>query len=198
MNSEILSGFQVKVSGRNRWMLRCLCFCGNEFECREDHFKSGETASCGCFQKQRTVENSTTHGGSYSREYTIRQGMIYRCYNPACKEFPYYGGKNPPVRVCERWLESFENFLADMGSCPPGLTLERKITSGDYEPGNCKWDTYTAQQNNRSNNRRVTLDGKTQTLAQWEKQLGLPRGRVAARLNRDRWSVERALTTPVS
>lgn len=74
--------------------------------------------------------------------------MRTRSENPKVKDYPRYGGAG--VRVCERW-RSFENFLADMGPCPDGLTIEREDNDLGYEPNNCRWATWKEQ---RANQRR--------------------------------------------
>jgi len=62
-----------------------------------------------------------------------------------------YGGRENPVIVCERWQgeSGFENFLADMGPRPIGKTIDREDPNGNYEPGNCRWATPSAQQHNQ-------------------------------------------------
>jgi hypothetical protein len=72
--------------------------------------------------------------------------MKSRCSNSNNKNYKDYGGRG--ITVCTRWL-TFENFYADMGTCPPNLTLERKDNDGDYEPGNCIWATWFTQAINR-------------------------------------------------
>lgn len=72
--------------------------------------------------------------------------MIRRCSDPNNIGYRYYGGRG--IKVCERWLV-FENFLADMGERPEGLTLDREDNDGHYEKGNCKWSTYSEQALNR-------------------------------------------------
>lgn len=90
-------------------------------------------------------------GGKKSREYSAWISMKTRC-----KTSPYYVGR---VAICKRWLNSFENFLADMGRCPSGLTLERVDNDGNYGPGNCKWATHGEQMGNRrpSPNHKLSL-----------------------------------------
>jgi hypothetical protein len=79
-------------------------------------------------------------------EYSIWVGMKQRCFNPKHRKFAEYGGRG--ITVCERWL-NFNNFYADMGNRPGNLTLERVDNEGNYEPNNCKWATYSEQNNNR-------------------------------------------------
>ena len=74
--------------------------------------------------------------------------MRSRCLNPNVAGWPRYGGANPPVKICDRWLDKekgFQNFLADLGERPPGTTLGRFHDVGDYEPGNVAWQTPAEQ-----------------------------------------------------
>ena len=75
--------------------------------------------------------------------------MLQRCSKPSRADWPRYGGRG--ISVCERW-HSFDNFLADMGVCPDGLTLDRIDNCGNYEPGNCRWVTWEVQYRNRRTN----------------------------------------------
>jgi hypothetical protein len=123
-------------------------------------------------------------------EYEVWKAMIQRCTNPLNGDYRNYGGRG--ITVCERWLK-FENFYADMGLRPtPGHMLERKKNHLGYSPENCIWDTLPAQANNRRSNRLIALDGYTQTLAQWCRELGLAPGTARVRLKRG-WSEEEAL-----
>jgi hypothetical protein len=73
--------------------------------------------------------------------------MITRCTNPNTRHYPRYGGRG--IAVCDRWRNSFENFLADMGERPDGTTLDRYPNrDGNYEPGNCRWATAKEQATN--------------------------------------------------
>lgn len=72
--------------------------------------------------------------------------MIQRCTNPAATGFENYGGRG--IAICERWRD-YQNFLDDMGERPTGLTLDRIDNDRNYEPGNCRWATWSEQMRNR-------------------------------------------------
>jgi hypothetical protein len=95
-----------------------------------------------------------SHGMYKTPTYNTWEHMLARCRNPNNKRWKRYGGRG--ITVCERWL-TFENFLADMGEKPPGLTIERKDNDGNYEPGNCKWAT-TTDQNRNSSRAKLTME----------------------------------------
>jgi hypothetical protein len=131
-----------------------------------------------------------SHGQYLNPVYAVWKMMRQRCNNPRHKQYPEYGGRG--IRVCARW-EVFENFATDMGPRPPGdYSVERVDNDGDYEPQNCVWGTRVQQNNNSRHNRLVAFGGKTQTAAQWAKELGISGDTLRARLSR--MSVERALT----
>ena len=113
-----------------------------------------------------------------TRTYRIWQGMKQRCFN---NNNLFYGGRG--ISVCERW-KVFDNFLADMGLCPDGLTSERIDNNGNYEPDNCKWATYTEQLNNRRNNVVLHYKGKSQTISQWAKELNIKESSVRHRIRK--------------
>ena len=97
----------------------------------------------------RTFE---THGeakrSGESREYVAWQNMRKRCHDKKDRKWRWYGARG--IKVCSRWDMSFTAFLADMGRSSPGLSLDRKDSNRDYEPGNCRWVNSKIQQSNRS------------------------------------------------
>jgi hypothetical protein len=186
-------GRLVVLAYAERSFWRCQCDCGHDAIVKTDALNSGKTQSCGCLQPFVTRARSFRHGhaarGKRSKAHGLWADMIQRCTNPNVAKYPIYGGRG--IRVCERWRE-FANFLADMGEPPPGLTLDRIDTNGNYEPGNCRWLDQRGQQNNRRNNRLLTFNGKTLGITEWSRRSGVYRHTIRRRLERG-WPIERAL-----
>lgn len=114
-------------------------------------------------------------------EYLTWIAMKHRCHNPKAQKFHLYGGRG--IQVCPRWRDSFEAFLADMGSRPsPSHSLDRINSNGNYEPENCRWATIYQQNQNRRMGRFITLNGVTRCLAEWEKERGLGRSTIYQRI----------------
>lgn len=137
--------------------------------------------------KEYTVNSSL-------RTYQAWADMKYRCTNEGAHNYKNYGGRG--ITVCNRWLESFDNFFVDMGNVPLSQSLDRKDNSLGYFPENCRWATYEEQNNNKRNNRYITYGGTTLTMAQWARKVGLTYRALSGRMNHPEWTIERALTTP--
>ena len=118
--------------------------------------------------------------------------MKSRCTNPNFNQYQRYGGRG--ITFDPRWA-TFENFLADMGERPTGTSLDRIDNSGPYGKANCRWATREQQANNRSSNRKVTIQGETRTLAQWARHFGINQATVKDRVERG-WPLGRALKLP--
>jgi hypothetical protein len=117
--------------------------------------------------------------------------MLTRCTNPNVWNYKYYGGRG--IAVCDRWLHSFENFRADMGDAPDGLTIDRIATDGSYEPGNCRWLASDEQKRNRRMCVRITFDGETLILSEWARRVGVHRQTLQRRIAAG-WPLDRALS----
>ena len=135
---------------------------------------------------------ATKHGLSYTPEYRAWQQMRLRCTDPEHAAWADYGGRG--ITVCERWLESVEAFVEDMGQKPDlEHELDRIDNNRGYEPGNCRWATRKENDRNRRSNRHLEFRGERKTIAEWCEALGLRRDTVGKRLASG-WSVEDALT----
>jgi hypothetical protein len=120
--------------------------------------------------------------------------MKRRILDPTNKNYFRYGGRG--IKVCSRWLESFENFLEDMGAAPPGMKLDRKDNDGDYCKDNCRWTTQKRQCRNKGNNIILTLNGASKCIAEWAEEIGISQNTLLCRF-RSNWSHERILTAPL-
>lgn len=173
----------------------CVCDCGTEKPVREDYLKRGNPKSCGCLIGKTAKAFHTTHGKSYSSEYASWRKMLGRCLYSYHPSYHRYGGRG--IKVCKRWLTSFENFYADMGDKPVSdYTIERIDNDKGYFPKNCKWIPRSEQVHNRSISIRVTWRNKTQSLKQWCNQLGLIYNTASGRL-RAGWTIDEIFLIPV-
>lgn len=132
------------------------------------------------------------NNGKNKRTYQVWGNMKQRCLNPNSTRYADYGGRG--ITVCERWL-SFENFLADMGVAPDGLTLDRVDNEKGYSPDNCVWNTYANQNKNSRRAKLVTIGKRTMCINDWCRLIGLSYCSYKQRI-KNGWSQEQALTKP--
>jgi hypothetical protein len=204
----VLTRVEVNDSTR-RLHYKCKCDCGNETTVMGYTLLAGATRSCGCLQREHaarcqpalakaTIRHGAMIGVSSGeaqdpmrfRAHNIWRGMLRRCYDPRTVGYKGYGARG--ISVCERWRDSFLNFIADMGLPQANQSIERENNNDNYHPGNCRWASSFEQMNNIRSNRLITLDGKTMTVSQWARERGMPINKVFKRLNRG-WHPERAL-----
>ena len=190
----VLEQGESSPSGKAKWW--CECQCGQTRLVFGSALKSGNTVSCGCWKVERAARDghmlNRRHGMTKSRSWITWSSMIQRCSNPNHKSYRTYGGRG--IRVCEQWL-TFENFLADMGPAPDGLTLDRRDVRKGYEPGNCRWATMLEQARNKRNNLFLDFQGERLTLSQWAERYKVHRSLIRDRIGRG-WPMEEALTIP--
>jgi hypothetical protein len=184
--------------GRAVW--RCRCDCGNTTRVGITTLKNGASQSCGCYRRDSLSARTKTHGcgdpAHPTREYRVWSGMKQRCLNHNATGWNNYGGRG--ITICDRWKDSFESFLADMGVSPSDLhSLDRIDNDGPYAPDNCRWALQRVQDNNKRTNRRLTHDGHTRTLTEWARALNVPIHQIENRV-RAGWPVHRVLMQPVS
>lgn len=182
----------------NVW--RCVCVCGNETTATASQLTHGARRSCGCGKYASRAPRpdvaaknraNAKHGLCDTPTYRSWQQMRKRCQNPDDKDYHNYGERG--ITVCDKWQE-FLGFIGDMGMRPKGYTLGRIDNDGNYEPGNCRWETPVQQGRNKRVNVLVSFNGKSQCVAEWAEEVGLERKTLEYRI-RIGWDASRALTT---
>jgi hypothetical protein len=131
-------------------MWLCQCSCGEAVRARASTLIGNQLLSCGCLKTERLRQNNLSYGhtcNGVSPTYESWAGMISRCENPNRPNFLTTVAEG--IRVCERWRNSFEAFLKDMGPRPVGTSIDRIDNSDNYEPGICRWATRSEQQRNQ-------------------------------------------------
>jgi len=172
------------------WLVRCSC--GREFKISDRSLRTGSQKCKGCSHSGKNC-SAFSHGsairGEETPEYRCWKSIKVRCYNSNYKQFPDYGGRG--IRVCQRWLDSFENFLADMGQKPShSYSIQRQDNDGDYSPENCYWATDKEQRRNKRTTYWVTINGKTQSLVDWFDELGVKKSTFYSRKKRGLSDIE--------
>ena len=177
---------------------KCMCDCGNEHISTSYNLTHGATTKCKKCKIELIAQKNTTHGQQPRKMFNAYVNMKTRCYNPNYHLYKNYGGKG--IKICDEWLgkNGFINFRewSFKNGYKDELSIDRINNNGNYEPNNCRWVTMREQQNNRTNNHLVTIEGKTQTLAEWCRYYGIKYANVMARICNG-WSEYDALTKPL-
>lgn len=171
-------------------MSRCRCECGRETITRKSRLISGETKSC---NKCGRIVHGNNKTGRRSKEYRAWTHIKDRCNNPTCKSYKNYGAKG--IKICERWTNSFSNFLRDVGFAPSTHhTLDRfPNNKGNYEPGNVRWATMLQQQQNRTNNVWLEYNGERKILTEWSRVLGVDQTLLSYHITKKKRTIEEAI-----
>lgn len=170
--------------GRAIWL--CVCECGSDAEMPEEMLKLGAKTSCGCKRQPFNMR-------SLRRTY---RSMVNRCCNQADQAYKDYGGRG--IKICDRWLSSFDSFVTDVGiPLQLGLSLDRINNDGDYEPGNVRWADAVTQRRNSRYITPLTVNGETLLMQDWARRLGCYSTVIYNRIRRG-WSISDAVTAPVA
>jgi len=168
---KLTAVWEVIEDGKpSRWF--CKCECGGFSISDAYGLRQGKSTSCGCNRASFGYSNKT-HGMSTSAEYRTWSLMKRRCTNLNDKSYEHYGAVG--IKVCKRWLVSFENFYTDMGKKPSSKhSIDRIDGDLGYSPENCRWATAFEQNNNRACVKQFTYNGKTLSMKGWAKEIGMP------------------------
>lgn len=150
---------KLTVIGRDGPVAICKCDCGRDHRALWNNVRRGLTRTCG-----KAGCKTAKHRMGDSPEYKAWWAMISRCTDENNIMWRRYGGRG--IKVCQRWM-NLDNFLADMGKRPDGMSLDRINNDGNYEPNNCRWATKKQQTRNRSSNHRLSIRGESKTISEW-------------------------------
>lgn len=189
-NLTVLS--RVSATGQARWT--CACICGNQTIVPGYDLRAGLVKSCGCYKTGLLNARSITHGKTKTPEYFVWINMRNRCNRETSADYARYGALG--ITVCERWLSSFENFLADMGQRPPGHSIDRIDPVGNYCPENCRWASLEIQSRNKKRTKYATLNGETKPVIEWCEIMGISYRTIRGRIENG-WEPEKALRIPI-
>lgn len=193
----------IEYHGKKKW--RCRCSCGQTLNINGSSLLQGNTKSCGCYKIDLVAAMNRSHGLTETSEYSAWCHLKARCLNKNNPAYPDYGGRG--IMVCERYRESFANFLVDIGPKPAmELSLDRTNNDLGYSCGVCqecqangwpfniRWATASQQILNSSRAHFVTFNDETLPISEWAVRLGVNVGTLSQRLKK--YPPEIAFTKP--
>lgn len=180
--------FNGIVNGKSTWLFGC--DCGNEINTRANSVKTGNTKSCGCWEKEVLLARNIKHGLNRHPLHNIWFHIKRRCYNKNSSDFPDYGGRG--IVVCDEWKNDFKSFYdwsiekgyEEAKKKNTRISIDRIDVNGNYEPSNCKWSNDVEQARNRRSNVHITVDGVTKLQNEWAEEYNIPYQLIASRLKR--------------
>lgn len=191
----------VSPRGKRAAIWKCLCDCGKTAKVSTNSLRSGNTKSCGCYKTEQSrarttgsANHSYRHGLSSHPSYNSWLAARHRVLGIKKNSAKNYIDRG--ITMCDRWLNSFENFVEDMGEKPPGMTLERKNNDLGYTPENCCWATMTEQARNKRGLLVITIGGVTKIATDWSEETGVKACTILDRIRRG-WRPKDAVLTPV-
>lgn len=191
----ILTRFSKQCKTQAHTYYMCECACGHVSPVAGYHLRNGTSSSCvTCSAIGRNITHGNSRTRAKSTTYVSWLAMKQRCYNPKNASYHSHGGRG--IRICDEWF-SFITFLRDMGERPPELSLDRIDTNGNYELSNCRWANQITQTNNTRANIRWEYQGQSKTIAEWARYLGIGYQTLRRRVQKYRWSIKKAIETPV-
>lgn len=191
----------LEYAGNLKW--KCQCECGTIKIIYGEALRIGATISCGCYQKEiaSNLHNNLIHGKTGTRLYYIWHNIKCRCYRKNDKNYKNYGNRG--IKMCDEWKNNFQSFYdwatlngynpnAKRGEC----TIDRIDNNKGYCPENCRFVNNDIQANNKTNNHYLSYNGKSQTIAQWARELNINVSTLITRVSRG-WNDEKVLTTSI-
>lgn len=202
--------FLIKDKDKRRSSERVLqkalykCRCGVEKEHIMTSIRNGQSLSCGCYSAEQTSKRAVRHGYHSHPAYRVWAHLKRRCYNVKAKEYPNYGGRG--VEVCDEWKNNPGKFVewAIQNGWAKGLDIDKDIKAKElgldpllYSPEMCQFVTRRHNLSERRNSVKITYNGFTKTMAQWDEDMGFTKGTLRRRIIKYKWSVEKAFTEPI-
>lgn len=182
-------------NGKVDWL--CRCDCGNATYASLTDLVRGKKKSCGCLKSDYLTNKNHKHGKSGTRLDVIYTNMVQRCYNTKNHHYKNYGERG--IKVCDDWLgkngrKSFFKW-AEASGYKDSLFIDRIDNNGNYSPNNCRWVTQKENQNNKTSNHFIEINGERKTISQWSEIYGISTYVISRRLYLG-WNEAEAVTTP--